>query len=189
VLRRVLREYRVSVVVLLLAFGVNAGVYAGIVYPLAAKVADADNRAARADRALREARREFDAAKGVATSQQRAEAELKTFYGEVLPADLSAAHRLTYLNLAQLVRTSNLRIVRRTADEGHTRGSRLDYLRVAVTLEGQYEDVRAFVHNLETSPDFVIIDDVELDQARDGQTALTLKIQLFTYFRGAANGS
>ncbi len=141
-------------------------------YPLASKVADADNRAARADRALREARREFDAAKGVATSQQRAEAELKTFYGEVLPADLSAAQRVTYLTLAQLARTNNLRIVRRTGDEGHNRGSRLDYLRVALFLEGQYEDVRDFVHAIEISRDFVIIDDVELDQARDGQAGL-----------------
>ena len=188
-LRRVLREYRLPALVLLLALVVNLGVYAGIVYPLASKVADADNRAARADRALREARREFDSAKGVATSQQRAEAELKTFYGEVLPADLSAAHRLTYLNLAQLVRTSNLRIVRRTADEGHNRGSRLDYLRVALFLEGQYEDVRAFVHRLETSPDFIIIDDVELDQARDGQSALMLKILLSTYYRSSTDRS
>jgi hypothetical protein len=189
VLRRVLREYRLPILALLLAFVVNVGVYAGIVYPLASKVADADSRAARADRALREARREFDAAKDVATSQQRAEAELKTFYGEVLPADLSAAHRVTYLTLAQLARTSNLRIVRRTADEGHSRGSRLDYLRTALFLEGQYEDVRAFVHALEISRDFVIIDDVGLDQARDGQTALMLKIQLSTYYRGSTDGS
>jgi Tfp pilus assembly protein PilO len=189
VLRRVLREYRLPLWVLLLAFAVNVAVYAGIVYPLASKVADADNRAARADRSLREARREFDAAKGVATSQLRAEAELKTFYGEVLPADHSAASRLTYLTLAQLVRTSNLRIVRRTADEGHNRGSRLDYLKVALFLEGQYEDIRSFVHKLETSRDFVIIDDVELDQARDSQSTLMLKIQLSTYYRGATDGS
>jgi Tfp pilus assembly protein PilO len=189
VLRRVLREYRLPILVLLLAFVVNVGVYAGIVYPLASKVADADSRAARADRALREARREFDAARGVATSQQRAEAELKTFYGKVLPADLSAAQRVTYLTLAQLARTSNLRIVRRTADEGHNRGSRLDYLKVALFLEGQYEDVRAFVHAIEISHDFVIIDDVELDQARDGQTALMLKIQLSTYYQGSTDGS
>jgi Tfp pilus assembly protein PilO len=188
VLRRVLREHRLPILVLLLAFVVNAGVYAGIVYPLASKVADADNRAARADRAQREARREFDAAKGVATSQGRAEAELKTFYGEVLPADLSAAHRVTYLTLAQLARTNNLRIVRRTGDEGRNRGSRLGYLRVALFLEGQYEDVRAFVHAIEISRDFVIIDDVELDQPRDGQASLMLKIQLSTYYRSSTDG-
>jgi hypothetical protein len=189
VLRRVLREYRVPVSVLLLALLVNVGVYAGLVYPLAARVADADNRAARADRALREARREFGAAKGVAASKQRAESELKTFYGEVLPADLSAAHRMTYLNLAQLARTHNLRVVHRTAAEGSERGSVLDHLRIGLVLEGQYQDVRAFVYRLETSRDFVIIDDVTLDQARDGQSALSLKIELSTYYRASGHGS
>ena len=182
-LRRVLREHRVAVVVLAVALAANVGVYWGFVYPLGQRVADADNRAARADRALREARREFDAAKGVATSKERAEAELKTFYADVLPPDLSAAHKLTYLNLAQLARATNLRIVRRSAAEGHDRGSVLDHLRIVLVLEGQYEDVRRFVHELETSRDFVIIEDVQLDQARDGQSALVLKLQLSTYYR------
>jgi len=188
VLRRVLREYRLPLLVLLLAFLANLGVYAGIVYPLASRVADADNRAARADRALGEGRREFDAAKGVATSKERAEAELKTFYGEVLPASLSAAHRIAYLNLAQFSRASNLRIVRRTGEEGRDRGSGLGRLRIALVLEGQYEDVRAFVHSLETSRDFLIIDDVALEQGREGQATLVLKVQLSTYYRVTGDG-
>ena len=176
--------------VLLLALVVNLGVYAAIVYPLASRVADADNRAARADRALREARREFDAANGVATSQQRAEAELKTFYGEVLPADLSAAHRAD-LSQPGAARADEQPPHRRGGrpTRATSRGSRLDHLRIALFLEGQYEDVRAFVHGLETSRDFVVIDDVELDQARDGQSALTLKIVLSTYYRSSADGS
>jgi hypothetical protein len=183
--RRVLREHRLAVVVLVVALAANVAADWGFVYPLARRVADADNRAARADRALRDARREFEAARGVATSKERAEAELKTFYADVLPADLSAAHRLTYLSLAQLARASNLRIVRRTAAEGHERGSGLDHLRIDLVLEGQYEDVRRFVHQLETSRDFVIIDYVALDQARDGQSTLVLKLQLSTYYRAA----
>jgi Tfp pilus assembly protein PilO len=184
-LRRVLREHRLIVVVLFVALAANVAAYSGFVYPLARRVADADNRAARADRALREARREFEAARGVAASKENAEAELKTFYSDVLPADLSAAHRLTYLTLAQLARANNLRIVRRTAAPGHERGSVLDRLRIGLVLEGQYEDVRNFVHRLETSRDFVIIDDVALDQAREGQSALVLKLQLSTYYLAA----
>jgi Tfp pilus assembly protein PilO len=189
VLRRVLNEHRTFVVVLGVALAVNGGVYASFVYPLATRVADADNRASRADRALREARREFDAARGVATSKERAEAEIRTFYGEVLPANLGAAHRLTYLNLAQLARQSNLRVVRRTAGEGHDRGSMLDHLRIALVLEGQYDDIRSFVHRLETAPDFVIVDDIALDQARDAQTSLLLAIQLSTYYRASSHAS
>jgi len=184
-LRRVLSEHRLAIVVLCVALAANTGVYWGFVYPLSKRVADADNRAARADQALREARREFEAATGVATSKERAEAELKTFYADVLPADLSAAHRLTYLSLAQLARANNLRILRRTATEGHERGSVLDYLSLALVLEGQYENVRSFVYALETSRAFVVMDDVELDQPRDGQTALVLKLELSTYYRAS----
>ncbi len=188
-LRRVLTEQRRFVVVLAAALAVNVGVYAGLVYPLSARVADADNRAARASRALREAQREFEAAKGVAASKQRAEGELQSFYGSVLPADHRAAQKVTYLNLAQLARTSNLRVVRRAQDEGRERESALDRVQISLVLEGQYEDVRQFVYRLETAPEFVIIDDMTIEQARDGGTALTLKLQLSTYYRATADAS
>jgi Tfp pilus assembly protein PilO len=189
VLRRVLSEQRKFVVLLAVALAANVGVYAGFVYPLATRVADADNRASRADRALREAKREFEAARGVATSKERAEAELRTFYGDVLPANVSAAQRLTYLNVAQLARQSNLRVVRHTASEGRERGSALDRLRIAVVLEGQYEEIRTFVHKLEMAPDFVIIDDVVLDQSRDAQGSLVLALTLSTYYRATSDAS
>jgi Tfp pilus assembly protein PilO len=189
VLRRLLAEQRRFIVLLVVALAANVAVFAGLVYPLSARVADADNRAARASRALREAQREFEAAKGVAASKERAEAELRAFYGDVLPANLSAARRLTYLNLAQLARKSNLRVVRRTADEGRERDSALDRLQIALVLEGQYGDVREFVYRLETAPEFVIIDDVTIDQARDGGTTLMLKLQLSTYYRATGDAS
>jgi Tfp pilus assembly protein PilO len=184
-LRRVLTEHRLAVIALCLALVANVGVYWGVVFPLSERVADADNRAARADRTLQEARREFAAATGVSTSKERAEAGLKAFYADVLPADLSAAHRLTYLDLAQLARGNNLRILRRTATEAQERGSALEQLSIALVLEGQYANVRSFVHALETSPGFLIVDDVELDQPRDGEGALVLKLQVSTYYRAA----
>jgi len=187
VLRRLLTEQRKFIVLLAVALAANVAVYAGFVYPLSARVADADSHAARASRALRESQREFEAAKGVATSKERAEAELRAFYGDVLPATHGAARRVTYLNLAQLARQCNLRVVRRTADEGQERGSELDRLQVALVLEGQYEDVREFVYRLETAPEFVIIDDVTIDQARDGGTNLMLKMQLSTYYRATGD--
>ena len=137
-LERVLTEHRRFIVILAVALVANAGVYAGVIYPLAARVADADNRAGRAARALRDARREFDAAKEVATSRERAEAELRTFYHDMLPADLDAAHRLTYLDLAQRARQDNLKVSRRTASEDRKRGSGFGRLAIAMVLEGQY---------------------------------------------------
>jgi Tfp pilus assembly protein PilO len=187
VLRRLLTEQRKFIVLLAVALAANIAVYAAFVYPLSARVADADSHAARTSRALREAQREFEAAKGVATSKERAEAELRAFYSGVLPADHGAARRMTYLNVAQLARQCNLRVVRRTGDEGQEKGSALDRLQISIVLEGQYEDVREFVHRLETAPEFVIIDDVSIDQARDGGTSLKLQLQLSTYYRATAN--
>jgi len=189
VLRRVLIEQRRFVVLLTAALAINVGVYAGVVYPLAARVADADNRAARASRALREAQREFEAAKGVAASKTRAEDELRSFYSSVLPSDQSAAQRVTYLSLAQLARNSNLRVMRRTAEVGREKGSSLDHLQLALVLEGQYEDVRQFVYRLEMAPEFVVIDDMTIEQGRDGGTTLTLRLQLSTYFRATGDAS
>jgi type IV pilus assembly protein PilO len=189
VLGRVLAEHRRFIVVLAVALAANVGVYAGLIYPLAARVADADNRAERAARALRDARREFDAAKAVATSRGRAEAELYTFYHDVLPADLDAAHRLTYLDLAQRARQNNLRVTRRTASEDLKRGSGFGRLNIAFVLEGQYEDIRRFIYGIETAPGFLVIDDMAISQGRDAQRSLVLTLQLSTYYRVANDAS
>ena len=125
----------------------------------------------------------------MAASKDRAEKELRAFYGEVLPTDLSAARKVTYMTLAQLARKTNLKVVRRAWDEDQERDSALARLQVGLVLEGQYEDMRAFVYQLETAPEFVIIDDVTIDQVRDGGTALSLRLQLSTYYRAAGNGT
>ena len=188
-LRRVLREERKVIALLAAVLAANIGVYVGVTYPLASRVADADNRAGRADRDLREAGREYAAARGMAASKDRAETELRTFYQSVLPADLSAAHRLTYLSLAQLARRNNLRVVRRTAADAHVKASRLDQLKMSLVLEGSYEDMRQFIFNLEKAPEFVVIDDVAIDQGREAAGSLVLSLQLSTYYRAAGNDS
>ncbi len=188
-LRRVVTEHRRFVAVVAVALAANVGVYAGVVYPLASRVANADSRASRASRALGEARRELAAATAVATSRQRAETELRTFYTDVLPADLDAAHRLTYLDLAQRARQSNLKLVRRTASEATERASGYGRLAIAAVLEGRYSDIRQFLHGLETSPKFVVIDDITVDQGREAQSPLVLTLQLSAYYRVANHAS
>ncbi len=188
-LRRVLREQSKVIALLALVLVANVAAYFAVVYPLAARVADADNRAARADRELRDAEREYKAARAMAASKDRAESELRTFYQTILPVDLGAAHRLTYLSLAQLARQSNLRVVRRTAADTPVKASRLDQLKVVLVIEGAYEDMRQFIYNLEKAPEFVIIDDVAIDQGREMMGSLVLTLQLSTYFRAASNDS
>ena len=57
-----------------------------------------------------------------------------------------------------------------------------------VLLQGEYENFRNFIYDLESAPEFVIIDDIALSQAEPGKP-LTLTVQLSTYYRLGANGN
>jgi Tfp pilus assembly protein PilO len=188
-LRRVLTEQRRFLLPLAIVLVANVAVYAGIVYPMANRVADASQRAARAATARRAAQAELASAQGIVQGKERAEQELKTFYQRVLPADLSAANRTTYLAVAQLARKTNLHIVRRQFGGERPRDSRLARWKIDVTLEGSYEDIRRFIYDLETAPSFVVIDEMALGAGRDESSPLVLSLALSTYYRAADDAS
>jgi len=73
---------------------------------------------------------------------------------------------------------------------------------ISVTVEGSYQNLRRFVHDLETSKQFVIINTVELERATESNTATTsdagsagaslvsLRLEMTTYFqRGNAEST
>ncbi len=188
VLHRVMREERRPLVALAIALVVNLALYGLAVRPMSARVAAADARALAAEQTRREAAREFASVRAVADGTQQAERELQTFYQEILPADLSAAQRATYVSLAQLARDSNLRLTRRVAAAAHERGKSLDRLAIDIALEGDYQDVRQFIYRLETGPSFVIIQNLTLEQGLTAGDALRLSLQLSTYYRAEADG-
>ena len=51
-----------------------------------------------------------------------------------------------------------------------------------MTLEGGYENVRQFLFELETTPEFIIVDDVSLGQS-EANKPVTLTVALSTYYR------
>ena len=57
-----------------------------------------------------------------------------------------------------------------------------------LVLRGDYENLRRFIYDVETSQEFVIIDDVTLVQP-DAAMPLTLTLELSTYYRIQANGT
>jgi hypothetical protein len=57
-----------------------------------------------------------------------------------------------------------------------------------MVLEGDYASVRQFIYELETTPAFVIIDDVTLAQ-KDPDKPLALSLELSAYFRTGLNGN
>ena len=140
---------------------------------------------------MRAAERDLAAAEALVTGKTQAEHELVTFYDKVLPASQSAARRMTYAALPALASRANVKY-----REGRLRGAaRPEEERAAraacdirMVLEGEYERVRRFIYELETSPEFVIIDDVTLAQDDPGKPLL-LTLELSTYYRLESNGN
>jgi Tfp pilus assembly protein PilO len=186
--QRVMREHRRVVVPLAIALGVNIVLYAAVVYPLAQRVANIEQRDRTAEEQLPAAQREHAQAAGTLTGKDRAAAELATFYKDVLPTDLAGARRLTHLRLAQLARESNLRFLHASYEPISERNRTLTRLKIEMVLSGSYADMRAFIHQLETSPEFVVIDNVELGEGNEGGP-LNVTLRLSTYYRSAAGGN
>lgn len=187
--KRIVREKRGLVLPILLGALINVLIYALVVYPLGVKSAGAANRAANAAASLAAAQRDIAAARALVAGKSRAEEELTTFFGKVLPADQMAAVQLTYVPLPNIARKANVRVVgRRWAPDPINKDSRLGRLHIVASLQGEYEAFRQFIYELETAPEFVIIDDVTLMQGEVGKP-LTFTLELSTYYALNKNGN
>ena len=188
--RRILAEKRPVIVPLLLVAAANAGVYAFVVYPLGVKSRGAAARAQQATVALRAAEADFAAARALVTGTTRADQELATFYDKVLPAGFSTARQLTAATIPQLAKKAGVRFLQRRTEVDDTNSSKtgLERLAIHVVLEGDYEGLRRFIFDLESAPEFVIIDEVTLSQS-DPTRPLTLALDMSTYFRTGGNGN
>jgi len=183
VLQRVIAEHRRAVYALVAGVVINLLVYAFFVYPLQSDVANVEQRTRSAEEALAAAQADYERANGTLTGKDRALKELDTFYSSVLAKDLTGARRLTFARLAQLAAKSRLDFERRKYEPVVERGSNLTRLKVTMDLAGGYADIRDFIHEIEASPEFVVIDDVGLTEGVQSGEALRLTLQLSTYFR------
>jgi hypothetical protein len=165
------------------ALAVNLAVFVFVVRPLVASSRGAGDRAALAARSLEEAHRDLATAEALAAARTRTEGELQTFYSTILPGDLSAARQLTYASLPALARQHDVQYLRRRFDVlPATVEHRLGQLTIRMELQGRYEDLRRFIHQVERGQEFVIIDEVSLTE-RDETQPLALAITLSTFFR------
>ena len=185
--RRIAREHRRIVVPLLIALAVNIVAYAFVVYPLSQAVGSIEQREAVATRELEAARREHAAARGTLTGKDRAAEELQRFYADVLPAEFPSARRLTHVRLPQLAGQLDLVYDKATVTPPTIeRDSTLTRVRTVAELAGRYDDIRTFIHQLETAPEFVVIDAVKLSEEDEESSLLNLTLQLSTYYRTTA---
>jgi Type II secretion system (T2SS), protein M subtype b len=188
-LRRILREKRAVVVPLAVAAALNVAVFALVVYPWSLRLRLTEQRASAARAQLAAAERDDATVRGTLTGKERADIELGKFYEDVLPGDLAGARRMSYARLAQLARDNNLQYDRRSYDPDDSYEGRLRKLRITMALEGDYADVRRFIHDLETSPEFVVIEEIALTEGDDPSAPLTLTLKLATYFQAPRDGA
>ncbi|HEV3140034.1 MAG TPA: hypothetical protein VGY57_05940 [Vicinamibacterales bacterium] len=188
--KRILAEKRPLIVPLVLAILVNVGVYAFAVYPMGVRSASAAERASAAAASLAMAQADLNAARDLISGKTRADQELATFYGEVVPADLAAARRLTYTPVVEIARKANVKFLAQSMepDLKQAKKNGLGRLHTRIQFQCDYESFRTFIFELESAPAFMIIDEVTLAQT-DPAKPLALTLEMSTYYRASRNES
>jgi len=189
-LRRIATEKRRMIVPILGGLILNVMLYVAVVYPLRVSVRSAESRGEEAARELALAQSEDASARTLLQGRDRTDIALQGFYKDVLPTDLAGARRITYLRLSQLAQQEQVHIERRSyADPDIDPQGRLSRLRITMTIQGNYENVRQFIYQLESGTDFIVIDDVSLAQGAEPNAPLTLALAISTYYRAGPNGA
>jgi Tfp pilus assembly protein PilO len=187
--RRVLTEKRALIVPVVVALLVNVALYLIVVYPLSKKVAGGQQQSEVAVTALNGARRDFAAARATVKGKGEADQELEKFYSDVLPPDVSGARRITFFRIDQLAQQCGLRVERQTSDPKSQRDSNLVKFTYRASLSGEYRNIRRFVHELETAPEFLVLENLQLRQSEVENRGLNVDVEIATYYRAGANGN
>jgi len=185
---RVFTEKRSLIVPLMIAVIANVALYLIVVYPLSQKVAGGEQAAKASSAALDAAKRDYAAARATVAGKSQADEELRKFYSEVLPPDIGGARRITFLRMEQLARQCGLRLERETSDPKPERDSQLVKFTYTASLSGEYRNIRRFIHELETAPEFLVLENVQLSQSETEKSGLNVSVQIATYYRAGANG-
>ena len=187
--RRVLTEKRTLIVPVVVGLLVNVALYLIVVYPLSKKVAGGQQQSEVAVTALNAARRDFAAARATVKGKGEADQELEKFYSDVLPPDVSGARRITFFRIDQLAQQCGLRVERQTSDPKPQRDSNLVKFTYRASLSGEYRNIRRFVHELETAPEFLGLENLQLRQSEIENRGLNVDVEIATYYRAGANGN
>lgn len=182
---RVIADHRRALVPVGIVLAINIAVLVFIVVPMRRSAESGESQANQSVVTLNAAIADLKDAEAMRDGQKQAGTDLEKFYGEVLPANLSVARRLTVLKLAQLARSHDVALQRGAATTETLRNSPLERLGVDYSLEGSWNDVRQFIYEIETGPDFLVIDNVGLSEVEGGNAPLALALEISTYYRAS----
>lgn len=188
-LKRVFNDKRRLIIPVLSGLALNIVLSALVVYPLSVRARSTAQRQDAAAQELLVAEREDASARGIVQGRDRTDSALQAFYKDVLPGSLASARDITYLRLAALADQHSIRLNRRSTDTDSNRQGSLARLRITMALEGNYENIREFIYQLESGSDFLVIDSVALAQDAQVGSPLTLTLGLSTYYRAESHGA
>jgi hypothetical protein len=182
---RVIADHRRWLVPVGILLAINVIVLIAVVLPLRDAVQSGSERAQASAQALRAAMADLQEAEATRDGQTQASADLVRFYAEVLPADFATARRMTILKMAQLARSHDVGFESGAATTETLRDSTLERLHVSYALNGDWDDIRQLIYEVETGPDFIVIDNVQLAEGSQSDAPLSLLLELSTYYRAA----
>jgi Tfp pilus assembly protein PilO len=187
-LKRIFDDKRRLVIPVVAGLALNVVLFVGVVYPLRARTQTMEVRAEAANLDLQAAERDAADARGLTQGRDRTDTALKAFYGDILPSSHAEARQATFLRLTQLAEQHDLEQSRRSTDPRQDRESSLARLQISMTLKGNYENIRRFIHQVETGDDFIVIDSIALQQGEEAGAPLTLALALSTYYQAGTDG-
>lgn len=186
-LARMVSDHRRVLLPLAALLAVNIAVLVLLVLPLRVSVERGGVRAGVSSQALSDARTELTAAETAHAGQAQATRDLERFYREVLPANISAAQRLTHSRLSLLARSHDVVFQQSSTTPEVLRDSSLERLVVNYSLSGQWDDVQQLIHAIETLTEFVVIDNLALSEGSSGNDGLALSLAVSTYYRARSD--
>jgi Tfp pilus assembly protein PilO len=184
---RVIADHRRALIPVGIILAVNIVVLVAVVMPMRRSVESGESQANESAAALNAAIADLKEAEAMRDGQAQAGTDLEKFYGEVLPANFAVARRMTGLKMAQLARSHDVSLLRGAATPELLRNSPLERLNVSYSLEGDWDDIRQFIYEIETGPDFIVIDNVGLAEGEGGNAPLSLTLEISTYYRVTGN--
>lgn len=188
-IRRIVAEHRRAVWLIAAGLILNAVLLIVVVLPFSRKVSGGEQEAQAANMQLAAARRDYNSARATVTGKAQADIELKKFYENVLPSKFSGARRVLFPSIEQLATKSNLRYHNANIQaDGEPQGD-LQKVTMTFNLAGEYTNIRRFIHELETAPEFRVIESVALAQAEEGERGLNVTAHVATYYRTGGNGN
>jgi Tfp pilus assembly protein PilO len=184
---RIIADHRRWLVPVAILLAINLAVLFSVVMPMRRSAESGTSQAEESATALNAAVADLKNAEATRDGQAQASKDLERFYEEVLPQSLASARRMAQLRLPQLARSHDVRFQRDATDAEELRDSPLERLRVSFELEGNWDDIRQLIYEIETGPDFIVIDNVSLAEGVSASAPLSLALEISTYYRVLGN--